>query len=256
MLIESIIRRKNGTKVDLDGVSYHFRPSEDDDRHTDDVDNQGHIAALLAIKEGFRPADGSAILANALAETIEGPFFIVRGPQDMQAFADWIRSIPDMKGEPAEFVLLVDKIAVGEASLAGFPLVPKPTVPFDIPPLSSVARAADAPPAAGHSPQPQAANTILPDQSQQASPGSDAGGTQAAGDGGAGAAGGAGADTAQQDAGEEGEKGDDGDQGDGSEGQELDREKLAMEYADIKGHRPNGKWSAEKIAAAIAELKE
>ena len=56
--IESIIRRENGTIVDLDSVRYHFKPSGDDPRHVYDVEKADHVQKFLAIKEGFRLLDG------------------------------------------------------------------------------------------------------------------------------------------------------------------------------------------------------
>lgn len=246
MLIESIIKRQLGTKVTL-RHSYHFKPDQDG-RHVAEVEDDADIAALLAIKEGYRPADGTiAILADALPG-IEGAFFIVRGPQDMEAFCDWARSVPHMREEPLEFVALVDKIAIGEASLDGFQLIPNETP----------ARAtAGVPPMAGPSPRPSADNSIMPtDQPQAASSSANTDGSQATGDGGADAAGGVGTDSGSED-----EDEDEGEE-DGAANKypppkpnadELDREALAMRYAELNGHRPNGRWTAEKIAAVLAE---
>ncbi len=62
MKIESIIKRKNGTKVEMDAPqrTYHFRPEEDNETapHVADVDVQDHALALLRIKEGYRLAEG------------------------------------------------------------------------------------------------------------------------------------------------------------------------------------------------------
>lgn len=59
MKIESLIKRKNGTKIDMDGPKrqYHFKPTEDDERHIADVDVEHHAKSLLRITEGFRAVD-------------------------------------------------------------------------------------------------------------------------------------------------------------------------------------------------------
>lgn len=255
MLIESIIKRQLGTKVTL-RHSYHFKP-DDDGRHVAEVEDDADIAALLAIKEGFRPANGTlAVLSEALP-LIEGAYFIIRGPQDMEAFLDWERSVPHMREEPLEFVALVDKIAIGEASLDGFQLIPNETP----------ARAtAGVPSMAGPSPRPSADNSIMPtDQTQTASPSADTDGSQATGDGGADAAGGVGTDSDQAEE-------DEDEEGDAPpppppppppptpppaapSAADLDREALAKEYDELIGHRPNGRWSAARIAEALAEHK-
>lgn len=46
-----------GTKVHLDGKEYHFKPTDDDKRHTCEVEDKAHQKLLLAIKEGYRDAD-------------------------------------------------------------------------------------------------------------------------------------------------------------------------------------------------------
>lgn len=55
MLIESKIRRANGTRVELDGVLYHFLP-DDTGRHVCEVDNPDHVDIFVAIPEGYRVA--------------------------------------------------------------------------------------------------------------------------------------------------------------------------------------------------------
>lgn len=57
MKIESLIKRKNGTIVELDEHRYHFKPSATDPRHLADVSVKAHISRLLAIPEGFQVAD-------------------------------------------------------------------------------------------------------------------------------------------------------------------------------------------------------
>lgn len=68
MKIESLIKRKNkktgrsGTEVQLEAPRrvYHFKPESGNhaDPHVCEVENEGHIRALLKIREGFRPAAG------------------------------------------------------------------------------------------------------------------------------------------------------------------------------------------------------
>lgn len=240
MRIQSIIERPGGTTIEMGSKTYIFAPDEHDSRHIAVVHDQAHIASFLAIREGFRSLDvASAVLASGL-DLPDGYFFLIRGPQDLKAFADWATSIPDMKDEPAEYTLLTDKIALGEASLGGFPLIAASD--FDL----AFSPATASPPLVPEpSPPAPADNTILPIPIQPEG-GAESGDTPA-GDGGAGAAGGVGADTSEDSdppppplpAGEA----------------PLDREALAMEYDDLFGHRPNGKWPANKIKAAIDEKK-
>ncbi|MND20862.1 hypothetical protein D3C76_48000 [compost metagenome] len=57
MKIESIIRRKNGTRVELDDSVYHFKPSDTDERHLCDVTIKAHVQRFLSITEGYQPAE-------------------------------------------------------------------------------------------------------------------------------------------------------------------------------------------------------
>ena len=59
MKIESLIKRSGGTFVDMEAPTkqYHFKPSEEDDRHIANVDVEHHAKALLRIKEGYRAVD-------------------------------------------------------------------------------------------------------------------------------------------------------------------------------------------------------
>jgi len=57
MKIESIIRRKNGTRVVLDDQVYHFKPTSEDERHIAEVSIRKHIQRFLSIPEGFQPAE-------------------------------------------------------------------------------------------------------------------------------------------------------------------------------------------------------
>lgn len=52
MKVESLIRRKNGTKITMQGTPYHFRPDELG-RHVADIINKSHLKKFLAIPEGY-----------------------------------------------------------------------------------------------------------------------------------------------------------------------------------------------------------
>lgn len=59
MKIESLIKRIGGTFVDMEAPTkqYHFKPTDEDDRHIANVDLEHHAKALLRIKEGYRAVD-------------------------------------------------------------------------------------------------------------------------------------------------------------------------------------------------------
>ena len=57
MRIESIIQRKKGTTVEMDGETYAFNSTTKEQRHIVDVKNKAHVARFLAIPEGYRVAD-------------------------------------------------------------------------------------------------------------------------------------------------------------------------------------------------------
>jgi hypothetical protein len=262
MLIESIIKRPKGTNITLGAETYNFRPDEKG-RHVAEVEDSAHIATLLAIRDGFRAADGELVPTSLVQP--EGSFFIFRGAQDAEAFRHWASLVlsPDDVHGIDEPVLLIDKICTREAGLGVAAFGPAGCCPDVIPHIfasmaipDSIPAPAPAgpPPASEPSPRTSADNTILPqDHSQQDGNGADISDAQDAGDGGAGAAGGAGADTSDEDDDEQEEEHGDGAQD--TTAQPLDREALAKEYDELVGHRPNGKWSPEKIAAALAELK-
>ena len=64
MKIESLIKRKGGSVVEMDAPSrtYHFAPvsGKHEDSHVAEVEEQSHIRALLRIREGFRVLEGEA----------------------------------------------------------------------------------------------------------------------------------------------------------------------------------------------------
>jgi hypothetical protein len=72
MIIESIIKRKKGTKVELGDMTYFFNATETEPRHLCTVDNQDHINRFLSIKEGYREAEGSAPKSNKENEMLLG----------------------------------------------------------------------------------------------------------------------------------------------------------------------------------------
>lgn len=54
MLIESKIKRPNGTVVVLDGVTYHFKPTDKIAAHVAEIKEPKHVDRFLAIPEGYR----------------------------------------------------------------------------------------------------------------------------------------------------------------------------------------------------------
>lgn len=61
MKIESLIRRPQGTKVELNNVQYHFKPEGEDPRHVAEVKRDEHIRTFLAIPEGYQPFEGEKV---------------------------------------------------------------------------------------------------------------------------------------------------------------------------------------------------
>jgi len=61
MKIESLIRRPEGTKVELDNVLYHFVPKGQDARHIAEVEREEHIRSFLSIPEGYQPVEGEKV---------------------------------------------------------------------------------------------------------------------------------------------------------------------------------------------------
>lgn len=73
MKIESIIRRKAGTRIQLEEQHYHFKPTEEDERHCAEVGIEAHIERLLSITEGFRPADAEIQAAPKIKGSVVHP---------------------------------------------------------------------------------------------------------------------------------------------------------------------------------------
>lgn len=72
MKIECILRRPGGTKIQIAGADYHFKPEAGNDGgpHVADVADEAHAKRLLAIREGYRPADSSsaALIAPSVVQ--------------------------------------------------------------------------------------------------------------------------------------------------------------------------------------------
>ena len=68
MKIESLIKRKNGTKVQLDAPKreYHFAPESGNfnDPHVCEVEEESHARILLRISGGYRLAEGEKSLPD------------------------------------------------------------------------------------------------------------------------------------------------------------------------------------------------
>lgn len=58
MLIRCKIERENGSVIELDGKSYHFKPAWPGGPHVAEVPVKAHIGKLLGITEGYEPAEG------------------------------------------------------------------------------------------------------------------------------------------------------------------------------------------------------
>lgn len=52
MIIQSLLKRKGGTIVDIDGVEYAFTP-DSNDNHICEVKEQSHIDRFLSISEAY-----------------------------------------------------------------------------------------------------------------------------------------------------------------------------------------------------------
>jgi len=101
MLIESIIRRKNGTTVNLGAEKYVFLPTPKDEAHVCEVKDEAHIKRLLNIREGFKPhssvGDKLAVKFSTLpepaakAEKVEQKpkkTFDLHSPENLGEFVD------------------------------------------------------------------------------------------------------------------------------------------------------------------------
>lgn len=75
MKIESLIKRKGGSVVEMDAPSrtYHFAPvsGQHEDPHVADVEEQSHIRSLLRIREGYRVLEGEDLQDESLQQDYE-----------------------------------------------------------------------------------------------------------------------------------------------------------------------------------------
>ncbi len=105
MKIESVLKRAGGTKVELDGVEYHFAPQEDG-CHVAEVVKRAHIDRFLAIPEGYRlylpEEDGqeAAPVAPVVAEV--APVVATVAPVVLEQDQDGDESDEDEDGEGDE----------------------------------------------------------------------------------------------------------------------------------------------------------
>ena len=113
MKIELTIRRKNGSKVELGGRTYHFKPDDKDPGgpHVAEVTEPAHVERLLAIPE-YRKADTKA--AKAEAQTLG----------TLPATGDAAVDAQTKEGQPSA---LYDT-GLGMESYANTPQSAKPTV--------------------------------------------------------------------------------------------------------------------------------
>lgn len=56
MKIECILKREGGTKAEIGGVEYHFKP-DGNGAHVADVKDKAHIARFLSMPEGYAVYD-------------------------------------------------------------------------------------------------------------------------------------------------------------------------------------------------------
>lgn len=88
MLIESKIQRAGGTKVDLEGTTYHFRPghpdAQDISAHVENVEDDGHIGRFLSITEGYRIYRPGRVAAPAArTDRLTPPAAVPTAPADL-----------------------------------------------------------------------------------------------------------------------------------------------------------------------------
>lgn len=109
MKIECLLIRPGGSKIDLDGKTYHFKPQADGS-HVADVTDKDHARRLLGITEGF-----SAVVDDAGADDGEDELLGL-------SKAALIAKLEADSGKPAPAALnkqaLVDAIRAVEAEKA------------------------------------------------------------------------------------------------------------------------------------------
>ncbi|CAB3972336.1 MULTISPECIES: hypothetical protein [Burkholderia] len=94
MNIECILHRKGGTVVEMPGKTYHFAPTQDDERHIAAVEVDGHIERFLSIREAYRIArslgadaddsDATAILHGNMPPPIDKPPAVTVDPSQLK----------------------------------------------------------------------------------------------------------------------------------------------------------------------------
>jgi len=81
--IECTLKRKDGSRIDIDGTEYHFQPSEaHGGRHVCAVSNPDHIAIFLGISESYK------MLGIANADEAKGVARNEKEPDGDAAIAD------------------------------------------------------------------------------------------------------------------------------------------------------------------------
>lgn len=130
MKIESIIQRADGTEVILDKKTYRFVPEYPGGPHVCTVQNEKHVAMLLRIREGYRPASMSKFAQKAqatsqpaqIAENASGREMapIVLGDDDLDEAGDDEGDEEDLPPIEQEKVSEKTEIAVIEADRAEY----------------------------------------------------------------------------------------------------------------------------------------
>lgn len=212
--IESIIKREPPTVITLGHKTYQFAPDEHG-RHIVEVTDQEHLARLLSIPEGYR-----LVVDGAPVEPVSKPLDVNVSPVAAVAIPPKVTTLIEVHDQPAADVLLGSDVHPAVLTLDNGDEVQLGDVvqqAFNASGLSLEEwNAQDEDDRhARIDDQLDVLNGVKPES-------------------------------------EEGEESDEGEEGAG-ESSALDREALAKQYAEKFGHRPNGKLSAEKIAAALKE---
>jgi len=120
MLIECLIRRANGSTVELDANVYHFKPTESDPRHLSTVENEDHQAKILRVKEAFAEAQpiGDAQAAR-VAKALEEKAIAEKEAQEAALKAAEAKKSADLAAAQAE-------AAANEGAAAATPAEQKP----------------------------------------------------------------------------------------------------------------------------------
>lgn len=58
MKVKCLLKREGGTKVDIEGVQYHFAPDKATGNHVAEVKDKKHLARFLSISEAYELDDG------------------------------------------------------------------------------------------------------------------------------------------------------------------------------------------------------